>query len=74
MRLILAAAAAAAASAAVRVSCVGDSITAGVCASNSSTNYPAVLQRLLGDSYTVGNYGNSGKTMSVRTRALAAWL
>eukprot|EP00730_Choanoeca_flexa_P006331 TRINITY_DN12136_c0_g3_i1.p1 TRINITY_DN12136_c0_g3~~TRINITY_DN12136_c0_g3_i1.p1 ORF type:complete len:233 (+),score=38.01 TRINITY_DN12136_c0_g3_i1:124-822(+) len=43
---------------------VGDSITYGVCASNrASTSYPAQLQKILGSSYQVTNFGNSGKTM-----------
>ncbi len=45
-----------------RISCIGDSITAGVCSQNTH-GYPAVLQALLGASYNVSNYGNSGKTM-----------
>lgn len=44
----------------VRVSCIGDSITQGAC---GSEGYPAKLQRILGEKYLVGNYGNSGKTM-----------
>jgi lysophospholipase L1-like esterase len=59
--------AAGAANAAVRtpthVACVGDSITAGVGASSSSTNYPAVLQTLFGSSVKVMNFGHSGATM-----------
>jgi len=50
------------ASAVIRVSAIGDSITAGVC-SKATHGYPAVLQSLLGSGYVVGNYGNSGKTM-----------
>lgn len=46
----------------IRISCVGDSITAGVC-SSTTHGYPAVLQTLLGSNYLVTNYGNSGKTM-----------
>jgi lysophospholipase L1-like esterase len=45
------------------VACVGDSITAGVGASSSNTNYPAVLQTLLGSSVKVMNFGHSGATM-----------
>jgi hypothetical protein len=51
-----------AAAAPIRVSCVGDSITAGSCSSKTN-GYPAVLQGVLGSNYVVGNYGNSGKTM-----------
>lgn len=36
----------------VRISCAGDSITAGVC-SKTTHGYPAVLQTLLGDNFTV---------------------
>jgi len=45
------------------VACVGDSITAGVGASSSNTNYPAVLQTLFGSSVKVMNFGHSGATM-----------
>lgn len=45
----------------VKVACVGDSITAGVGAKNrKAQNYPAQLQALLGDKYTVKNFGVSG--------------
>jgi lysophospholipase L1-like esterase len=40
----------------IRVACVGDSIT-GDC------GYPSDLQSLLGDNYTVGNFGASGSTV-----------
>jgi hypothetical protein len=46
----------------VQVTCVGDSITAGVC-SSTTHGYPAILQGLLGSNYAVLNAGNSGKTM-----------
>jgi len=46
----------------IRISAIGDSITAGVC-SRETHGYPAVLQTLLGSGYNVSNYGNSGKTM-----------
>ena len=39
----------------VRVACVGDSITAG--------GYPAILNKMLGDGYTVLNLGVSGATL-----------
>jgi lysophospholipase L1-like esterase len=45
------------------VACVGDSITQGVGASSGNTNYPANLQKLVGDSVKVGNFGHSGATM-----------
>jgi len=49
-------------SAPIRVSCVGDSITAGCCTSGVPA-YPELLQQVLGSGYVVTNYGNSGKTM-----------
>jgi len=49
-------------SAPIRVSCVGDSITAGCC-TNGIPAYPELLQQLLGNGYIVANYGDSGKTM-----------
>lgn len=49
--------------AALRVTCVGDSITIHACASNDSMPYPQQLGRMLGPGYTVTNAGNSGKTM-----------
>lgn len=46
------------------VTCVGDSITAGIGTSNPpATAYPAVLQSLLGASFAVENDGHSGATM-----------
>lgn len=51
------------ATAAIKVACVGDSITAGYGLSNpGAQSYPAQLQTLLGGGYAVGNYGNSGTT------------
>ena len=48
----------------IRVACVGDSITAGYALSNpGKQSYPAQLQKLLGDGYTVMNFGNSGTTV-----------
>jgi lysophospholipase L1-like esterase len=40
----------------IRVACVGDSIT-------EITGYPAGLQSMLGDNYTVGNFGVTGSTV-----------
>eukprot|EP00047_Mylnosiga_fluctuans_P013151 m.29766 g.29766 ORF g.29766 m.29766 type:complete len:232 (-) comp4695_c0_seq1:74-769(-) len=51
-----------AAAGALKLGCIGDSITAGVC-SQTTGGYPAVLQKLLGTSWEVKNFGNSGKTM-----------
>ncbi len=42
----------------VRVACVGDSIT-------EISGYPSDLQLLLGDNYTVGNFGVTGSTVSL---------
>jgi lysophospholipase L1-like esterase len=46
-----------------KVACIGDSITAGVGASSTATNYVSQLGKLLGSSYTVINYGVSSRTM-----------
>lgn len=40
----------------IRVACVGDSIT-------EITGYPSDLQSMLGDNYTVGNFGSTGSTV-----------
>ncbi|HEV7402570.1 MAG TPA: GDSL-type esterase/lipase family protein [Chthoniobacteraceae bacterium] len=45
-----------------RVACVGDSITQGVGAGKGES-YPAQLQKLLGDSWEVQNFGVSGRTL-----------
>ena len=47
----------------IRVTCVGDSITYGIGASNSENTYPVQLQRLLGESYIVLNKGVPGTTV-----------
>lgn len=48
----------------IKIACVGDSVTYGHGISNWSENtYPAVLGRLLGDGYSVMNFGNSGTTV-----------
>ena len=48
----------------LRVACIGDSITEGSGSSDRATaSYPAVLQKLLGDGYVVGNFGRSGRTL-----------
>jgi lysophospholipase L1-like esterase len=44
----------------IRVACVGDSITA-------VSGYPSDLQGMLGDNYTVGNFGSSGSTVSLNS-------
>jgi acyl-CoA thioesterase-1 len=51
-------------SAKIRVACVGDSITFGSGVKDrDANNYPAVLNRLLGDGYEVRNFGVSGATL-----------
>ena len=48
----------------IRVACVGDSITFGAGVEDrEKNNYPKKLGELLGDDYTVNNYGNSGATL-----------
>lgn len=45
----------------IKVACVGDSITYGHGISDwENNNYPAVLQKLLGQKYHVANFGSSG--------------
>lgn len=49
---------------AVRVACIGNSITDGYGIGMSPVNgYPAVLQKKLGDGYQVKNFGVSARTM-----------
>ncbi len=45
------------------VACVGDSITEGAGASDSTKNYVSLLQGLLGNGVKVNNFGVSGATM-----------
>lgn len=48
----------------VKVACVGDSITYGTLLDNrDATNYPLVMDALLGNGFTVGNFGNPGSTL-----------
>lgn len=48
----------------IRVACVGNSITYGHGIKDRfHDSYPAVLGRLLGDRYKVGNFGVSGRTL-----------
>jgi len=47
-----------------RVACIGNSVTYGAGVAGRDTSaYPAVLQRMLGEKYTVGNFGRSGATL-----------
>ena len=49
---------------AVRVACIGNSITFGAgIKKRSRDSYPSVLARMLGDSYWVKNFGVSARTM-----------
>ena len=49
----------------IKVACVGDSITYGHGIKGwAKNNYPVKLQKILGDSYHVENFGHSGKTLS----------
>ena len=49
---------------AVRVACIGDSITDGYMIDLSDTNgYPAQMQTMLGDGYWVRNFGVSARTL-----------
>lgn len=49
---------------AVRVACIGNSITRGSCIDMASEfGYPAQLQQLLGNGYNVHNFGMAGYTM-----------
>lgn len=60
-------AAAGAGGGATKIACVGDSITYGQGIADRERNcYPAVLGRMLGDGYTVRNFGVSGATMMSR--------
>jgi lysophospholipase L1-like esterase len=53
--------------AALKIACVGDSITEGAGLSSPSVeSYPARLQRLLGTNFVVRNYGVSGRTLLKR--------
>ena len=49
--------------AAVKVACVGDSVTYGARIEDRENDaYPAQLQRMLGPDYEVCNFGRSGAT------------
>ena len=57
------------------IAAIGASITAGANADNFYTeSYPAQLQNLLGGSYNVINFGNSGKTVRPDPEDGEAWL
>lgn len=47
-----------------RIACIGNSVTYGTGVAGRDTSaYPAVLQRMLGEEYTVGNFGRPGATL-----------
>ena len=49
---------------AIKIACIGDSVTAGYLLGNAgSESYPSKLQALMGGKYEVGNFGNSGATL-----------
>lgn len=50
----------------IRVACLGDSITYGAKADPKTESFPAQLQQLLGESYSVKNFGVGGATMMRR--------
>lgn len=47
----------------IRVACIGDSITAGAGIKDRNMHYPVQLQKLLGETYEVKNFGVSGRTL-----------
>lgn len=49
---------------AIKVACIGDSVTAGYLLTDSgTTSYPSQLQVLMGENYEVKNFGHSGATL-----------
>lgn len=52
-------------SAAIRIACVGDSITFGSQIEDGNNNYPAQLGKLLGDKFEVMNFGYPGARVSL---------
>ena len=51
----------------IKVACIGNSITEGYALTHPETeSYPAVLQRLLGDKYKVGNFGLTAHTLMMK--------
>ena len=48
----------------IKVACIGNSVTYGYThADPAKTSYPSCLGKMLGDGYTVGNFGKSGATL-----------
>lgn len=58
--------------AAIRIACLGDSITAGARVDASTESYPARLQELLGDDVEVRNFGVGGATL-IKTGRPNVW-
>jgi lysophospholipase L1-like esterase len=51
----------------IKVACVGNSITFGAGIEDRyKDSYPAILERMLGDGYEVGNFGNIGTTILMK--------
>ncbi|WP_235832075.1 GDSL-type esterase/lipase family protein [Flavobacterium ranwuense] len=49
---------------AIKVACIGDSVTAGYLLANPATDsYPSQLQIMMGEKYEVKNFGHSGATL-----------
>lgn len=46
----------------LKVACVGDSITFGLGINQAENKYPEQLQKILGEKFEVGRFGNSAKT------------
>lgn len=47
----------------IKVACVGDSITYGCMVANrNKNNYPTILNKLLGEDYSVANFGHTDRT------------
>lgn len=55
-----------------RVACLGDSITAGARVDAKTESYPARLQAILGDDWTVRNFGIGGATL-IKTGQPNVW-
>lgn len=47
----------------IKVACIGNSVTFGYGLEETADTYPMQLQHLLGDAYSVGNFGHSGATL-----------
>ena len=47
----------------IKVACIGNSVTFGAGIEDREQAYPAQLEKLLGEAYEVGNFGQSGATL-----------